>query len=102
MFGGLSNLIEVDLTNFDFSQVERMNSMFQNCYNLEYIKFHNNIKKNIMANDMSFMFENCRSLKTLDLSNLDTYDLRSTTRTFLNCCSLTSINFNPLNTLKLP
>ena len=98
MFADLSNLIEIDLSNFDISGVTRMTSMFQNCFNLEYIKFNNNIEKKLMVRDMSSTFENCTSLKTLDLSNLDTYELRSTTRTFLNCCSLTSINFNGFNT----
>ena len=98
MFADLSNLKEIDLSNFDISGVTRMSSMFQNCYNLEYIKFNNNIGTKLMVRDMSSTFENCTSLKNLDLSNLDTYDLRSTTRAFFNCRSLTSINFNGFNT----
>ena len=98
MFTGLSNLIEIDLTNFDFSKVTRMNSMFQNCLNLEYIKFNNNIEKKLIVNDMSYMFDNCRSLKNLDLSNLDTFNLIKMSQTFSNCWSLTSLNFNGFNT----
>ena len=36
MFNGLLNIIEIDLTNFDLSEVTAMNLMFKNCNNLEY------------------------------------------------------------------
>jgi surface protein len=98
MFTGLSNLIEIDLTNFDFSEVTRMNTMFQNCFNLEYINFNNNIEKKLIVDDMSYMFDKCRSLKSLDLSKLDTYNLKKMSQTFSNCWSLTSLNFNGFNT----
>ena len=98
MFTGLSNLIEIDLTNFDFSEVTRMNTMFQNCLNLEYIKFNNNIENKLIVGDMSYMFDNCRSLKNLDLSKLDTFKLKKMSQTFSNCWLLTSLNFNGFNT----
>ena len=31
MFNGLSNITEIDLTNFDGSNVQKMNNMFSNC-----------------------------------------------------------------------
>ena len=34
MFNGLLNIIEIDLTNFDLSEVTAMNLMFKNCNNL--------------------------------------------------------------------
>ena len=98
MFSGLSNLIEIDLTNFDFSEVTRMNVMFQNCINLEYIKFNNNAEKKINVGDMSSSFENCILLKSLDLSNLNTFNLKNMAKTFYNCWSLTSFDFNGFNT----
>ena len=96
MFTGLSNLIEIDLTNFDFSRVKRMSSMFRNCFNLEYIKI--NSEKKLIVEDMSSTFENCNSLKTLDLSYLDTSNLKNLALTFYNCWSLTSLNLNGFNT----
>ena len=98
MFYGLSNLKEIDLTYFDFSQVIAMNLMFGNCYNLEYIKFNNSKENKFIVSDMSYIFQNCRSLKYLDLSYLDTAQVSSMMFTFVNCSSLTSINFNGLNT----
>ena len=98
MFYGLSNIKEIDLTYFDLSQVISMNSMFGECYNLEYIKFNNNIENKLSVNDMSYMFENCLSLKYLDLSNFDTSLVTTMAYTFWNCISLTSLNLNGFNT----
>ena len=98
MFYGLSNLKEIDLTSFDLSQVISMRSMFSNCNNLEYIKFTNSIENKLAVNDISYMFENCLSLKNLDLSYLDTSLITNMLYTFMNCISLTSLNLNGFNT----
>ena len=98
MFYGLSNIKEIDLSYFDFSQVTEMTFMFRNCYNLEYIKFSNNINNKVIVREMLYLFENCISLKNLDLSNFDTTLLTSMMYTFSNCISLTSLNFNGFNT----
>jgi len=98
MFAGLTNIVEIDLTKFDISEVTSMGKMFQNCSNLEYIKFNNSIKNKLKVNDISNMFENCKSLKTLDLSNLDTSNVITMMFTFLNCMSLTSLNLDRINT----
>ena len=97
MFYGLSNIIEIDLTNLDLSQVTVMNSMFKNCNNLEYIKF-NNSKNKLIVSDISNMFEHCISLKTLDLSNFDSSKVSNMISTFLDCWSLISLNLNGFNT----
>ena len=98
MFYGLSNLKEIDLTYFDLSQVTAMNLMFGNCYNLEYIKFNNSLENKLIVCDMSYIFQNCRSLKYVDLSYLDTSQVINMMFIFVNCSSLTSINFNGFNT----
>ena len=42
MFSNLnSNIIKIDLSNFDFSQVTDMRFMFNSCKNVEYINFGN-------------------------------------------------------------
>ena len=97
MFYGLSNIIEIDLTNLDLSQVTVMNSMFKDCNNLEYIKF-NNSKNILIVSDISNMFEHCISLKTLDLSNFNSSKVSNMISTFSNCWSLISLNLNGFNT----
>ena len=98
MFSGLSNMVGIDLTDFDLSQITVMNFMFENCYNLQYIKFNNNNQSNLSLKDISNMFLNCISLKTLDLSNLDISHVTNVMNLFLNCSSLISLNLDGFNT----
>ena len=47
MFGGCSNIINIDLSSFDTKKVSKMNYMFYNCSKLNIIKI-NNISSNII------------------------------------------------------
>ena len=98
MFMGLSNITEIYLSFFEISQPIDLSLMFKDCYNLEYIKFNNNIENKIIVNGMSNMFANCVSLKSLDLSMFDTSLVTNMYGTFSNCISLTSLNLNGFNT----
>ena len=68
MFYNMSNILEVDLSNFDSSNVERMDYMFYNCTSLTSINFNNKFKTN-NVNNMHSMFSGCISLFSLDLNN---------------------------------
>lgn len=71
--------------------------LFYDCNNLtniEGIKYLNTTH----INDMSYMFQNCRSLKTLDLSGLNTDNITNMNCMFDNCDSLISINLGSINT----
>ena len=57
MFYGLGNIIEIDLSSFDFSQVTSMKSMFQECTGLTSIKFGNIDTSNL--NNMYYTFQSC-------------------------------------------
>ena len=70
MFKYLSNIKEIDLSNFDTSKATSMKSMFDNCINLEKITFGN--INTSLVNNMEKLFSGCKSLKSLDLSNFDT------------------------------
>lgn len=48
--------------------------------------------------DMSNMFENCSSLKSLDLSSFNTQKVTNMRRMFYNCSSLTNLNISNFNT----
>ena len=91
MFYELENLLEVDLSNFDASEVITMNSMFGYCYDLISINFGNiNTPK---LKEMAYLFNECFSLLYLDLSSFNTSSVISMNFLFNNCASLTSINF---------
>ena len=48
--------------------------------------------------DMSFMFNGCKSLTSLDLSSFNTAKVTDMSGMFADCSSLTSLDLNPLNT----
>ena len=70
LFRSLTNIIEIDLSNFDFSIVTSMINMFEDCEKLEYINFGDINTSSVV--DMSYIFKNCISLASLDLSNFNT------------------------------
>ena len=68
MFYALGNIVTVDLSNFDSSQVKVMTYMFYDCISLTSINFNNFITTSVK--DIGRMFYNCISLTTLNLSIL--------------------------------
>ena len=70
LFKNVTNIIEIDLSNFDSSQVTTMEKMFYGCWHLEKINF-----KNINTSSVEIMkglFQDCSSLISIDISNFDT------------------------------
>ena len=71
MFYGLSNITQIELNNFDFSEVTSMKGMFFGNKNLWNIKFNTDIKITKIKN-LENMFNGCNILESLDLSIFDT------------------------------
>ena len=100
MFANLnSNIIKIDLSKFDFSQVTEMKFMFNSCKNLEYINF-TNINTSLVR-DMSDLFMDCYKLTSLDLSSFDTSLVTDMTFMFYGCRSLSSLDLSNFNTKKV-
>ena len=95
MFYEIKNVIEIDLSKFDASNVKTMNKMFRGCTNLKKIIF-GNINTSLVEN-MEDLFYYCQNLITIDNLNFDTLSVKSMSRMFANCESILSINaeFNP-------
>ena len=73
---------------------------FQNCVKLQDIKDIRNLNtENVI--DMSFMFEECSSLTSLDLSSFNTANVTDMCGMFVNCSSLTSLDLSNFNTEKV-
>ena len=70
MFQNCKSLISLNLSNFDFSGITDMTNMFSGCESLQSVKFPIN-KPNLFFMNTNYMFNNCTSLKTLDLSNFN-------------------------------
>ena len=119
MFKDCISLKRVNISNWNLNNVIRMSSMFQNCISLEEIIFpdfnaselkyidslFNNCKSLTKVNitkfkntynliSMSYMFENCISLKEIDLSSFDISSISYIQNMFSGCTSLTYVNFN--------
>ena len=91
MFNGCTQLTSVDLSkvSFDSTRQYSLSRMFKNCINLKYVNL--NLKINLPYHTEE-MFYNCKSLISLDLSQLIFKSSMYFDYMFYNCISLTSIN----------
>ena len=70
MFNYLSNILKINLSNFDLSDVENMRYMFYHCDSLVSLDLSNHNASSVI--NMEFMFYYCKSLVSLDLRNFNT------------------------------
>lgn len=87
-YGGTS----LDVTNFDTSNVTKMNSMFNGCPNLTSVDLSSFNTSNVT--DISYMFYNCKKLTSVDLSNKDTSNVTDMRNMFTDCYDLKSVNLS--------
>ena len=92
LFYNLSNITEIDLSNFDTSEVTSMSNMFSYCINLTKIKFGNMITSSVQ--NMNRMFYGCSKLMTIDLSKFDTSKVTSMDFMFAGCSNLVYLDLS--------
>ena len=100
MFYNCSSLTSVYLQYFDVSYVQNMSYMFYNCTQLEYF-YRYNILDNIKVGKrtMKGMFQNCKSLSSLDLRNyFYTRNVEIMWDMFKGCSSLTYLDLSNFDT----
>ena len=83
-FEECTNIIFLDLSNLDTSNVTDMYRMFHNCNKLKEIRGIDKYKTNKVL-IMKAMLQFCNALEYLDLSNLDTSNVIDMGQMFLNC-----------------
>ncbi len=95
MFYGCTNLLSVDISDFDTSKVEDMGVMFIDCSSLKNIDLSNfdTSESRFMTN----MFSGCSSLTNIDLSSFNTENVVGMTAMFAGCSSLTSLDLSNFN-----
>lgn len=100
MFAGCTSLTGDVEVGFDLQKVDDLSSMFMNCPNIESITFANlDPKKPIAVEFMNHMFDSCINLKAVNgFENLVTPKLADTSYMFNSCFKLESINLSGLNT----
>ena len=96
MFKNCDKILEIDLSNFDTSNINNTSNMFYNCSSLISINLSNFNTTNVK--DMSYMFYGCSELISLDLSNFDTSIVTSYIYMFGGCKNLTFLNLSSFNT----
>ena len=96
MFSGANSLKVLDLSNFNTTSVKTMYRMFFGCTSLVSVKLNNFDTSQV--GDMNSMFYNLNSLKTLDLSNFNTPNVKDMQFMFGGCISLVSLNLNNFDT----
>jgi len=99
MFKGFTDLIEINLSNFDASHVTTMYWMFLYCSNLEKITFGNINTSSVTS--MRAMFNGCSKLVFLNLSSFDTSNVESFLGMFIACTNLKFLDLSHFNTTKL-
>ncbi len=89
MFSSFNKLSEIDMTQFDTSNVEIMDRMFTNCSSLTGL----NLSKFVTnwVTNMKSMFNGCSKLETLDLSSFNTEEVTDMSNMFLGCSNLMTI-----------
>ena len=99
LFSCCYKLESIDLSSFDTSYVTNMGWMFFYCYNIKYIILSESFKtSNVLT--MYSMFNNCRTLISLNLSSFYTTKVTQMCFMFRNCIKLKYLdisNFAPLN-----
>ena len=70
-FFGCSKLNSINLSSFDTSSVENMQSMFNGCSNLTSLEFSNLFDTSSVTN-MDSMFKDCKSITSINLSMFNT------------------------------
>ena len=70
---------------------------FSNCQNLTQIEGMGNLNTEKVT-DMSYMFNNCKKLSSLDFSKFNTENVTNMRHMFHNCSKLSSLDFSKFNT----
>jgi len=99
MFGGCTSLTSINLSNINTSQVTEMFGMFVGCTSLTSLNLSNFDTAHVI--EMIAMFAGCSSLISLDLSSFDTSQVEDMNLMFSGCSLLTSLDLSNFNASKV-
>ena len=91
-----TSTIEASFKGSNTSNVTNMRKMFNDCRSLTSLDLRNFNTSNVT--DMSAMFDGCNGLTSLDVSGFDTSNVTNMSWMFNNCRSLTSLDLSSFNT----
>lgn len=93
---GCLNLVEIDVSKFNTSNINSMGYAFRECKSLEYLDVSNWDVSGVNRGDNNGgfreLFHYCESLKEIDVSNWDVSNAGNLVAVFADCSSLTSLD----------
>ena len=99
-FSNCQNLTQIEgMGNLNTEKVTDMSYMFNNCKKLSSLDFSKFNTENVT--DMSYMFSCCWGLSSLDLSKFNTENVTNMTNMFYNCSALSTLDLSNFNTAKV-
>ncbi|MDY6397135.1 MAG: leucine-rich repeat protein, partial [Treponema sp.] len=98
-FAKLPYIKEIELSDFDTSNVTYMSWMFSGCSALESLDLSKFDTSNVT--DMIWMFSGCSALESLDLSSFDTKKVTIMVGMFDSCSALKSLDLSSFDTKKV-
>ena len=96
IFENLTNILEVDISNYDTSRVNDMHQMFLNCSSLTSVNLAG-INTGLVEN-MRLMFGGCVSLEELDVSAFDTSKVTDMHFMFSDCKKIKNLDVSRFDT----
>ena len=98
LFGNCEDIIEIDLSNFDCSQVTSCESMFDGCKSLK--KLNLGKLDFALCNNFAKMFSECIQIENIDVSHFNTKNSKSFEKMFNGCRKLKNIDVSKFNSSK--
>ena len=95
----IKNILDVDLSNFDTSQVTNMHAMFYGMSKLAILNLSN--FNTSQVTDMNHMFYSTSNITNLNLSNFDTSKVTNMNHMFHAMSKLTTLNLSNFDTSKV-
>ena len=96
MFYGCSGLTSLNVSNFNTSNVTKMNNMFYSCIGLTSLDLSNFDTTKVI--DLSYMFRDCKGLTSLYISNFNTSNVTNMSCMFYDCMGLTNLDLSSFDT----
>jgi len=90
LFKDCTNLVEIDLSKLDASNLKDLDSAFENCPNLKYADL--NLPNGQEVQSMDNAFNGCEKLENVDLSEFEPKKNVSIQNMFKNCAALNYVN----------
>ena len=99
MFSNCSSLTWVFIPSFSFleNKITNLSKLFYECFALKKIHFSSSFNTEDVM-DMSRMFTNCQSLKSINLSSFNTKNVQDMSLMFDSCNNLEQIDLSSFNT----